>query len=879
MHCPICGSVVPSGAAFCAKCGADVRALSQPQSPPVTPTAPASGWSAEGWYAGRKDGASEWKGGPYTWEQLTAFIAEGRIGTADLVWHESLPDWVPAGSVPGLTSAPPTTTGQPSSSVVPAQRAAAPRGRGPLVGLSIVAALLVLAGVGAGVWAWTAGPFAPHRGNGPSLGIAQVTVPDPAKLITTTAYGEVPADQIGVMLKDGASRQDAETVAKSLGGSLVGEIEYVNTFQIQFPGSTESDLKRALATAKSNAKVAGAFANQQVYSDAEIKGVRVSPDDDPVYDNGVGDGYKALGFAKAWSYIRGSGIKLSDAHVGVVDEGLFRTGQGKENEFGGDAQIDFPDPSAGEVAAPVHTNGSANANPAGSHGTGVATIIGADADNGGPVGIAGPLGKKLRISMIDRLHGQYGTSATSAPDPNDPTKQVWSDGKTYTLGALVALTKQVEAGSKVINCSWGNPHADPLDVASYKRFFEKMAADHPDVVFVCSAGNTGAEQDGATRTPGGLALPNIITVGAVNNDGTLANYSTRASGNYEVTLDAPGTGAVVGLSPNGGAIRQNGTSFSTPEVTGAIAVLQAINPDLSAGEIKDILVSAARQGTTVGEPGKPGYHTNLAPPEVGGRVLALDRAVLKVINDERAGKNLAPLTPELLEKMGVIDAVAKTDKPGEYIVKGIVGAVGEQGTDVTIDVTGENHAVGGSTTQKLTGPGEVTWDVTLPKDSGTILVKRLDNGAASLITIESFNINGKWSGTFTVTDVTVTDEEAAKAEGCGAALYSALKGKALPMTMDVTADESGNGSADILIDVSSLNKNGEGTTSSEPQRFGLTYAGSTVTFDVSGSKGVTSMSGEVSRGSGDDLVMKGLLTGGGKGWSIRAVFSVMKPGQ
>ena len=50
----------------------------------------------------------------------------------------------------------------------------------------------------------------------------------------------------------------------------------------------------------------------------------------------------------------------------------------------------------------------------------------------------------------------------------------------------------------------------------------------------------------------------------------------------------------------------------------------------------------------------------------------------------------------------------------------------------------------------------------------------------------------------------------------------------------------------------------------------------TVTFDVSGAKGVTSMTGEVSRDA-SGLVMKGGLTGGGKGWTIKAVFTVSKP--
>ncbi len=867
-----------------------------------------SGSNATGWYVGRKDTASEWKGGPFSWEQLLAFVAEGRVTAEDLVWHESLPDWVPAASVPGLfASTPPAArtpgpagaaspqppgvsaaaaspqppgpaaaaSSQPPSAPRPrAPRQAKPSRGGRTIGLAIAAVAVLALIAGAGYWAWSSGMLGGGKGGGSSLGVAEVTKPDRSKLITTKAYGEVPSNQIGIVLKDGSGRKDAESVARSVGGSVVGEIECANTFQIQFPASTEADLKRALSTAKASDKVSLAFVNQQLYNDTEIKGVRVTPDDDPIYGNGAGDGYKAIGFDKAWSFIRGSGVKLSDVHVGVVDDGIYKAGEGKENEFGGDVQVDFPDPEAGQLASPEqHKDGSVNA--AGSHGTGVCTIIGADPDNGGPVGIAGPLGKKLKVSMINHFAGKYGDTTTT-PDPNDPKKEVWYDGKSYLLGSLVALTKQVEGGAKVINCSWGNVHADPLDAAAYKHFFEKMAVDHPDVTFVCSGGNTGTALDGTHRYPSGLALPNMITVGAVNDDGTLADYSSKASANYEITLGAPGTKAVVGIKSGGGAERQSGTSFAAPHVTAAVAILRSINPDLTAAQIKDILVSTARKGTTVGKPGTADYHTNLAPPALGGRVLALDAAVLKVINDQRAEKGQKPITADALEKAGVIDAFAETNSAGEYKVRGVVEALGDQGTGVNIQVSGENYAIGGSTTQKLSAPGEVKWSVTLPKDKGTILVKRLDNGAASLINIESFDINGKWSGTFTITDVNVDDEAAAKNEGCAAAIYEKLKGKALPMTMDITADENGNGTAETLIDVSSLNTGGNGSASSEPQRFGITYSGSTVTFDTSGSKGMSSMTGQVSR-EGDNLVMKGALKGGGKGWSIKAVFTVTKP--
>lgn len=821
----------------------------------------------EGWYFKRLADVTDAKGGPYSWPDLAAFAQQGLFGPDDLVWHASLPDWTAAGAVPGLFSAPqPAAAPQPATALQTA--AGTPRGgRTGLVVGAVALLVVVVVALGIGAW-WFLGRDGGGIAGGPDLGVAEVTLPDRAKLIQTAEWGEVPANQIGVTLNDGEKRKAAEKLAESLGGAVVGEIEFVNTYQIEFPGVTEADLKAALDRAAGDEAVAAAFPNQQTELDAEIWGVRQSPYDDPVYGGGAGDGYRAIGVNRAWTLIRGAGVDLSKVHVGVVDDGIYKSGEGRESEFGGDVEVDYPDPDAGQLASPeVWDDGTTN--PAGSHGTGVSTIIGADPGNGGATGVAGPLGKNLKISMINHFAGKYGdTSAT--PDPADPTKYVAADGNSYSMGSLVALKKQIEAGATVINCSWGAVNAHPGTVAVYKKFFEKMAADHPKVLFVCSGGNNGRQLDGTKRFPSGLSLPNMITVGALDNDGKTATYASKASANYEVTLGAPGTGAVVGIKPEGGVEQQDGSSFAAPHVTAAAAILKSLNPKLEAGDIKRILTETAR--TSVDSPQPDGtVKTQAVNANVGGRILALDAAVLKVINDLRAEKQLPPLDDKLLEKMGVIDAVATTGEPGEYAVKGIIEAAGEKGTDVSIGVTGEGYAIGGKTTQSLAGVGEVSWNVTLPKDEGVITVRRLDNDAASVITIERFNINGPWSGSFTITDVQITDEEAAKQEGCSLGLISELKGKAAPMTMDITVDDGGQGSGEGVIDFASLMGEGE----AEAQRYGVAFTGNTITYSVEEGGGIN-MSAAVRR-EGENLVQNGTFSASGPGFKMTAVFTLSKP--
>ncbi len=835
--------------------------------------------TSSGWHVRKANDASGWEGGPYSWEELVAYAREGRIQPADPVWHPQLPSWTTASAIPGLFQ-----TSQPASP--PAQSAAAPqppapgaaqqpgtpaaqvpprKRRGWLTALIGAVVVILLAGGGFGVWTLLRDGGGAEAG--PLMGAADTTLPDRAALIETAAWGEVPANQLAVMMAEGARRPDAERAAETIGGTVIGEIAFIGLYQVEFPGATEADLVAAIETIEAHEKVDYAYPNAQVHLDAEIWGVRVDPYDDPVYGGGAGDGYKAIGVSKAWTYIKGAGVDLEAVKVGVVDDGLYMPGEGAENEFEGGVNIEFPDEAAGElVAAELKKNGSVN--EAGSHGTGVSTIIAGNPDNGGPSGVAGPLGKKLTVSMINVFAGEYGDT-TSTPDPNDPTKQVWHDGKTYTVGALVAITKQIEAGAKVINCSWGNSEADPKDVETYTRFFTKMAEKHPDVLFVCSGGNGGQVMDGSKRVPSGLALPNMITVGALDNDGTTASYADKASANYEITLGAPGTQAVVGLKGAGGAERQNGSSFAAPQVTAAAAILKALNPKLTAGEIKAILTATAR--TSVANPNDPAAPPTAIAADMGGKILALDQAVLKVINDMRAAKGLPALDEATLEKMGVVDAVAVTGAAGEYSVRGIVEAAGEKGVTLKIEVFGENSAIGGKTEQSLVGAGEAKWSVTLPKDRGTIKVTRLDNGAASVIDIEQYDINGTWTGTYTLTNLTITDAEAAEKEGCSLAFAEALLNKPLPATLEITVNEDGQGDGVLSIDPSSLSEDAD----AQPNAVGISQRGSVVNLTF-GETGVEPMAMPISR-SGDTLTMTGSMGGGGPGFSWTAVMTFSKP--
>ncbi|MBN2247626.1 MAG: S8 family serine peptidase [Coriobacteriia bacterium] len=699
-----------------------------------------------GWYV-RKSGFAV-DNGPYPWTDLVKFARTGDLVAADLVWHPSWTEWRAVGAVTELASQFPAQP-QPApamSQTVPVQPQYAPQqataphsvpprtgGKGLMIAAVVVGVVVLLGGGGLAVSRLLSGGTG---GGVPGLGTAEVKLPDPA-LHVQTEWGVVPANQVGISLVEGASRTDAEKYAEEIGGAIVGEVEFIDLYQIEFPATTADDLVAALDTARANDKIALAFPNNQAYSRLEVWGVRQDPYADPMYAGAAGGNYETLGVSKAWTYIKGSGIELGEVNVGVVDDGLYIRGEGAESEFGGKVKIEYPDGEEnGKLGGPRIKNGKTN--KAGSHGTAVATIIAGDPDNGGPAGIAGPLGEKLTLSVTNQRSGNYGITTTT-PDPDDPAKMVLSDGQTYAIGNLVAIQNQVKNGATVINCSWGADLCHPDVAAAYKKFFEKMATEHDDVLFVFAAGNTHQTAlDNRTSFPCGHPLDNTLTVAAVDNDGNPASYTTIAGDHYVVDIAATGTNVSVGLDANGGSVEASGTSFASPEVAAAAAMLKAIDPELTAADIKRLLTETARTAI------KTGGNEVATPASVGGRVLAIDQAVLKAINQKRVAEGLRELTAEEMESGGFVDAVAITGEPGAYTVKGIIQGAASGSTKLTISVTGGNNSISGKPAQSVSAPGAVSWGVTLPEGKGTIVVTREDNGAASVITLDRDPLVGTW---------------------------------------------------------------------------------------------------------------------------------------
>ncbi len=117
--------------------------------------------------------------------------------------------------------------------------------------------------------------------------------------------------------------------------------------------------------------------------------------------------------------------------------------------------------------------------------------------------------------------------------------------------------------------------------------------------FVASAGNNAANNDLTNANfPASYNIPGLISVSASdNNDGAAA---FTAYGAQTVTIAAPGVG-VLTTQLGGGYGFVDGTSFSSPTVAGAVALIQAYwesthnGQNASAVQVREALIDSADQ--------------------------------------------------------------------------------------------------------------------------------------------------------------------------------------------------------------------------------------------------------------------------------------------
>ena len=144
----------------------------------------------------------------------------------------------------------------------------------------------------------------------------------------------------------------------------------------------------------------------------------------------------------------------------------------------------------------------------------------------------------------------------------------------------------------IINCSFGGTGWGSTSVSIVKSAIEAV----PNMFFVIAAGNTTsfseADNDKVAVYPSQFTkdLDNVISVANTTSSDELNGKSHY--GAKSVDIAAPGTDIYSTIPTNSYKV-MSGTSMSTPMVTSTVAVMRAINPNISAKEIKETLCSSS----------------------------------------------------------------------------------------------------------------------------------------------------------------------------------------------------------------------------------------------------------------------------------------------
>ncbi|MES2820105.1 MAG: S8 family peptidase [Pseudomonadota bacterium] len=266
-------------------------------------------------------------------------------------------------------------------------------------------------------------------------------------------------------------------------------------------------------------------------------------------------------------------------HIGVIDEGVMTThGDLRANIWinpGEGSRADYQDNDRNGFIDDIHgwdfaaNNASVYDGPADDHGTHVAGTVAAVANNSAGVFGVCP---NARLITAKFLGANGGTTAAAVRAINYLTQ--------------LKLAKKINLVAT--NNSWGG---GGYSQALYDAI---RVAGNANILFIAAAGNSGLDIDASPSYPASYKLPNVISVGAIGQNGRRASFSNYGVSNVHIA--APGVSiasTVPTLSGGAGYAYMSGTSMAAPHVAGAAALYASLNPCATSVQIRAALLRLA----------------------------------------------------------------------------------------------------------------------------------------------------------------------------------------------------------------------------------------------------------------------------------------------
>lgn len=368
-----------------------------------------------------------------------------------------------------------------------------------------------------------------------------------------------------VMQADLATRRFLVKPKARIGAASTGPIGIASKLDAMAeeiaPGLLLLELPEAM-TGNNLAQEIGEF--EYIEPDSQVHAAVVSNDEDVAKQWA----HSVVETANAWSVSRGS----REVVVAVLDSGVDYTHADLAANIWrntGETLNGIDDDGNGFVDDIRGWNFAENNNspkdPVSTHGSHVAGTIGAVTGN--EIGIAGHAAA-VRIM---------------------PVKFLDSSGSGTKSNAIRGIDYAIKMGAHIINNSWGSSDRSEALSEAVDR------AQAAGILFVAAAGNSSNNNDESNFYPSGYPQDNVIRVAASDKNDNLSSFSNY--GSKTVDLAAPGSSIYSTLNENKYGSK-SGTSMAAPLVSGVLATMIALRPDLTYRQLKGVLLETVdvRQG-------------------------------------------------------------------------------------------------------------------------------------------------------------------------------------------------------------------------------------------------------------------------------------------
>jgi subtilisin family serine protease len=284
----------------------------------------------------------------------------------------------------------------------------------------------------------------------------------------------------------------------------------------------------------------------------------------------VGTAGASGNFAYAWARSRGATVVVAD-----IDTGVDLANPDLASQIVPESMDFAVSPASSDVQAAGTADGFY-------HATTVDGVLAGEAGNGWGGAGAAPEAKILALKCGDTTD--------------------LADSCIYAAGEYAITEKEQKTAPlnvDVVNMSFGEQASSDPTLASLMGDLETAR-----ILVTASAGNWGTDNDSTPVLPADYAegdpgasvaqFPNVISVGATDNQDNLASYSDY--GGATVDLMAPGTNLLSDYPTYTGFSNAyvSGTSYAAPMVAAAAALLWSVDPSLTYAEVKADIISSVQ---------------------------------------------------------------------------------------------------------------------------------------------------------------------------------------------------------------------------------------------------------------------------------------------